>query len=47
MREQVVEADWSGKSEGEVGKLRQLSVGNSSEEFTERSREGGGWRGIQ
>lgn len=43
---QVVEADWSGlKDKWEVGKLRQLSVGNSSEEFIERRREGDGWRG--
>lgn len=43
---QVVEADWSGlKDKWEVGKLRQLSVGNSSEKFIERRREGGGWRG--
>lgn len=39
-----MEADWSGlKDKWEVGKLRQLSVGDSFEKFIER--EGDGWRG--
>lgn len=41
-----MEADWSGlKDMWEMGELRQLHVGDSFEQFIEKRREGGGWRG--